>query len=119
MKPNYLHIWPRNTFMMIALPNTVSGNFSVRCIDVSRVFSSWFLHNHFREFQMIDLWGVLIELISLVCRPFSASGGLLNRYLRVHTAVVTSFSALSLSPFVRLLSVSSVPVNPAVIFLHG
>uniref|UniRef100_A0A8D3AS27 Kynurenine 3-monooxygenase n=1 Tax=Scophthalmus maximus TaxID=52904 RepID=A0A8D3AS27_SCOMX len=22
MKPNYLHIWPRNTFMMIALPNT-------------------------------------------------------------------------------------------------
>uniref|UniRef100_A0A3B4BHG3 FAD-binding domain-containing protein n=1 Tax=Periophthalmus magnuspinnatus TaxID=409849 RepID=A0A3B4BHG3_9GOBI len=21
MKPNYLHIWPRNTFMMIALPN--------------------------------------------------------------------------------------------------
>lgn len=26
MKPNYLHIWPRNTFMMIALPNTVSVN---------------------------------------------------------------------------------------------
>lgn len=24
MKPNYLHIWPRNTFMMIALPNLVS-----------------------------------------------------------------------------------------------
>lgn len=22
MEPNYLHIWPRNTFMMIALPNT-------------------------------------------------------------------------------------------------
>ncbi|OXB61459.1 hypothetical protein ASZ78_010215, partial [Callipepla squamata] len=21
MEPNYLHIWPRNTFMMIALPN--------------------------------------------------------------------------------------------------
>lgn len=27
MKPNYLHIWPRNTFMMIALPNLVSVNF--------------------------------------------------------------------------------------------
>lgn len=25
MEPNYLHIWPRNTFMMIALPNLVSG----------------------------------------------------------------------------------------------
>lgn len=23
MEPNYLHIWPRNTFMMIALPNMV------------------------------------------------------------------------------------------------
>lgn len=23
MEPNYLHIWPRHTFMMIALPNTV------------------------------------------------------------------------------------------------
>lgn len=23
MEPNYLHIWPRNTFMMIALPNLV------------------------------------------------------------------------------------------------
>ena len=23
MEPNYLHIWPRDTFMMIALPNTV------------------------------------------------------------------------------------------------
>lgn len=30
MKPNYLHIWPRNTFMMIALPNLVSvKNFSI------------------------------------------------------------------------------------------
>lgn len=29
MKPNYLHIWPRNTFMMIALPNLVSVNFIV------------------------------------------------------------------------------------------
>lgn len=27
MKPNFLHIWPRNTFMMIALPNLVSGTF--------------------------------------------------------------------------------------------
>lgn len=24
MEPNFLHIWPRNTFMMIALPNLVS-----------------------------------------------------------------------------------------------
>nr|AAI06591.1 MGC131364 protein [Xenopus laevis] len=24
MEPNYLHIWPRNTFMMIALPNLFS-----------------------------------------------------------------------------------------------
>ena len=23
MEPNYLHIWPRDTFMMIALPNMV------------------------------------------------------------------------------------------------
>ena len=23
MKPDFLHIWPRNTFMMIALPNLV------------------------------------------------------------------------------------------------
>ena len=23
MNPNHLHIWPRQTFMMIALPNTV------------------------------------------------------------------------------------------------
>lgn len=37
MKPNYLHIWPRNTFMMIALPNTVSGNFISYCSEVSCV----------------------------------------------------------------------------------
>lgn len=30
MKPNYLHIWPRNTFMMIALPNLVSED--VTCL---------------------------------------------------------------------------------------
>lgn len=33
MKPNYLHIWPRNTFMMIALPNLVSAFFCFFLFD--------------------------------------------------------------------------------------
>lgn len=74
-------------------------------------------HNHFSEFQgVIDLWGVLIELISLVYRRFIASSGSLDTNLTFHTAVAT-FSSLSLSPFVRLLSVSPVLLNPAVIVL--
>jgi kynurenine 3-monooxygenase len=26
LDPNHLHIWPRHSFMLIALPNRVSGN---------------------------------------------------------------------------------------------
>lgn len=36
MKPNYLHIWPRNTFMMIALPNMVRVNY---------LYFTFFLHS--------------------------------------------------------------------------
>ena len=29
MEKNYLHIWPRNTFMMIGLPNTEDKSFVI------------------------------------------------------------------------------------------
>lgn len=38
MKPNYLHIWPRNTFMMIALPNLVSVNWFLNYISEIKQF---------------------------------------------------------------------------------
>lgn len=64
MKPNYLHIWPRNTFMMIALPNLVSVTFyhPLSCVltEISAVrfllplpptgFRQAQKHNHYREF---------------------------------------------------------------------
>lgn len=54
MKPNYLHIWPRNTFMMIALPNLVSLTF---CRPVTLCFGKRKTTNACREFQaVIDLW---------------------------------------------------------------
>ena len=31
MSPGHLHIWPRHTFMMIALPNTVIICFDAMC----------------------------------------------------------------------------------------
>lgn len=55
MKPNYLHIWPRNTFMMIALPNLVSFKF---CQPVPLCFGKHKITNACRHFQTItDLWG--------------------------------------------------------------
>lgn len=40
MEPNYLHIWPRNAFMMIALPNMVMYNFlSATNTSIINIFS--------------------------------------------------------------------------------
>ncbi len=109
MKPNYLHIWPRNTFMMIALPNLVSVNFiffsfvfcscALFCCCESSNVSCVFVrllhiflqplavtvrlkHNHFRTFQdVIDLWDALIELISLFYRRSIVKRGLVIKRL--------------------------------------
>lgn len=50
MEPNFLHIWPRNAFMMIALPNMVMCTFlPATDISIIDIFSSYFcvgcLHN--------------------------------------------------------------------------
>ncbi|XP_064790569.1 uncharacterized protein LOC135512452 isoform X1 [Oncorhynchus masou masou] len=44
MKPNYLHIWPRNTFMMIALPNLVANRISACLADIS----VWMTDHHLK-----------------------------------------------------------------------
>jgi kynurenine 3-monooxygenase len=42
LDPNHLHIWPRHSFMLIALPNKVSDQFHLTLVpgcDGSRIFS--------------------------------------------------------------------------------
>lgn len=66
MKPNYLHIWPRNTFMMIALPNLVSGAPKLRPL-ASSLRASLSIQKRNPLEGVIDLRGVLTELISPAC----------------------------------------------------
>ena len=79
-------------------------------------------HNHFREFQgMIDLWDVLIELISHVYIRVIASTGLLIRNLTYfqHSSRVLLLISLSVCFCQTFLFASSVLLNPTMIFLHG
>ena len=40
METHYLHIWPRNTFMMIALPNTEDHSFVVTLFMPFTIYDS-------------------------------------------------------------------------------
>lgn len=94
MKPNYLHIWPRNTFMMIALPNLVSVALFFQPAAVAVI-------NTLQD--MIDLWVVLILLISPIYRSI--------RILGLHSVLLLTVS-------VWCPSVSPVLLNPTRQFLH-
>lgn len=76
----------------IAAPCFLCKLSNVSCVSVSLLTHIFFgnpellqkdeKHNHFRKFQgMIDLWDVLMELISLVYRCFIAKRGLLIKSL--------------------------------------
>ncbi|XP_062938957.1 kynurenine 3-monooxygenase [Cynocephalus volans] len=86
MEPNYLHIWPRNTFMMIALPNT---NKSFTCTlfmpfkDFEQLLTGSDVLNFFQNYfpDSIPLIGeqALVQdffllppqpMISVKCSPF-------------------------------------------------
>lgn len=88
MEKNYLHIWPRHTFMLIALPNVKDKSFVLTLIMSFEIFSSLTQNRGIVEFfqkyfpdalQMIGRESLVetfnrlkpLPLVSIKCRPYN------------------------------------------------
>ncbi len=91
METNYLHIWPRNEFMMIALPNSEDKSFVVTLFMPFGMFESIttprslldFFHEHFPD--SVPLIGECVNSKQIIL--FSSPRSACRRCHRGHGAI--------------------------------
>ena len=79
MEVNYLHIWPRNEFMMIALPNTEDQSFVVTM---------------FMPFNMFEALDSEEKLVQFFEETFPDSIPLLGRYKNTFLSIVFFYNLI-------------------------